>query len=154
MACGLACAPADPGYQNYADRIAAAGDSAILAVQPLAALDSTSAITWNADAAAALERHAKDFAGLFRPDTAAALHRQMLDGLDSLVVAMQVLHEREERCGKERTPDCADAHDFGRILGSVSRGERIYLEARRRMAALTRQLGATMPPPPNVRAAR
>jgi hypothetical protein len=88
-----------------------------------------------------------------RPDTVAIFHRQMLEGLDSLVLAMRVLHDRETGCSQERTIDCVDTRDFGYILGSIRSGARIYLDARRRMRETLRALGATLPDPPPVSAA-
>ncbi len=85
-----------------------------------------------------------------RPDTVAVFHRQMLEGLDSLVLAMRVLRERETSCSAERTIDCVDARDFGYILGSMRNGARIYLDARRRMRETMRSLGASFPDPPAV----
>ena len=73
-------------------------------------------------------------------------------GLDSLVVAMRVLRDRELSCSRERTVDCVDERDFGYILGSMKTGARIYLEARRRMRETMRALGANFPDPPAVSA--
>ena len=85
-----------------------------------------------------------------RPDTVALFHRQMLEGLDSLVLAMRGLRDRETSCSRERTIDCVDARDFGVILGSMRSGARLYLDARRRMRETMRSLGATFPEPPAV----
>jgi hypothetical protein len=157
----------DSAYQVYAHRLAAAGDSAILAVERIVP-DSTVTPALSNDELARLERHATTFAGILRPDTTSALHHQMLEGLDSLVVAMRVLHEREQHCGSgggggggvggagepqpggvaERTAGCADARDYGLIVASVRRGRRIYLDARGRMDLLLRQFGVRLPPAP------
>jgi hypothetical protein len=145
-----ACRRSEGSYQGYADRTAATGDSALLAVASYLTKDSTEEIRWNADASRDLERLATRFGGIMRPDTVALLHRQMLEGLDSLVVAMRVLHEREESCGLERTIDCVDARDFGAILASMRTGARTYLEARRRMRETLSSLGAHFPDPPPV----
>ncbi len=85
-----------------------------------------------------------------QPDTVSLLHRQMLEGLDSLVVAMRVLRDRETSCARERTVDCVDPRDFGYILGSMRNGVRIYLDARRRLRETMRALGASLPDPPSV----
>ena len=74
----------------------------------------------------------------------------MVEGLDSLVLAMRVLEDREVRCTAERTIDCVDARDFGHILGSLRSGARIYLDARRRMRETMRSLGASFPDPPAI----
>jgi len=145
-----ACRQSEGSYQGYADRTAAVGDSALLTVASYLTRDSTDTITWNAEASRQLERLATQFGGIMRPDTVAQPHRQMLEGLDSLVLAMRVLHEREESCTRERTIDCVDARDFGHILESVRAGARTYLDARRRMRATLASLGARMPDPPAV----
>ena len=76
--------------------------------------------------------------------------RLFVEGLDSLVLAMRVLHDREVSCTAERTIDCVDTRDFSYILGSIHSGVRIYLDARRRMRETLRALGATFPDPPPV----
>jgi hypothetical protein len=76
----------------------------------------------------------------------------MLEGLDSLEVAMRVRGERAASCSRERTIDCVDARDFGYIIGSMRNGVRIYLDARRRMRETMRALGASFPDPPAVSA--
>lgn len=145
-----ACRSSEGSYQGYVDRTAAVGDSALVAVASYLTLDSTQTVTWNPDAGRQLERLATQFGGIMRPDTVALFHRRMLEGLDSLVVAMRVLREREEGCTRERTIDCADARDFGYILGSMRAGARIYLDARRRMRETLAPLGASFPDPPPV----
>lgn len=151
LAAALAACRQSPGtYQGYADRVAAVGDSALLAVSAYLAADSTERMAWNGDAAERLERLATAFGGIMRPDTVALVHRQMLEGLDSLVVAMRVLREREAACGRERPIDCVDARDFRHIRGSMRTGTRIYLEARRRMRGTLASLGGSLPDPPAI----
>ena len=146
----IACRESEGSYQGYADRTAAVGDSALTAVSSYLTLDSTKAVTYDSSAAATIERLATKFGGIMRPDTVAIFHRQMLEGLDSLVLAMRVLRDRETSCARERTIDCVDARDFGTILGSMRSGARLYLDARRRMRETMRSLGATFPDPPAV----
>ena len=144
------CRESEGTYQGYADLTASTGDSALAAVSSYFTLDSTASVRYDSAAASTLERLSTRFGGIMRPDTVAQFHRQMLEGLDSLVLAMRVLRERETSCSAERTIDCADARDFGYILGSVRSGARIYLDARRRMRETLRSLGATFPDPPAV----
>jgi hypothetical protein len=146
----LSCRESEGTYQGYADLTAATGDSALSAVSSYLTRDSTSAVRYDNAAALTLERLSTRFGGIMRPDTVAVFHRQMLEGLDSLVVAMRVLHERDVSCTQERTIDCVDARDFGYILGSMRNGARIYLDARRRMRETLRSLGAALPDPPAV----
>ena len=146
----LACRESEGSYQGYADRTSAVGDSALAAVASYLTLDSTKTVTYDSSASATIERLATRFGGIMRPDTVAVFHRQMLEGLDSLVLAMRVLNDRETSCTRERTIDCVDARDFGTILGSMRSGARIYLDARRRMRETLRSLGATFPDPPAV----
>ena len=146
----LGCRESEGTYQGYADLTASTGDSAVSAVSSYLTLDSTANVHYDSAAARTLERLSTRFGGIMRPDTVAQFHRQMLEGLDSLVLAMRVLRERETSCSAERTIDCADARDFGYILGSVRSGARIYLDARRRMRETLRSLGATFPDPPAV----
>jgi hypothetical protein len=146
----LACRESEGSYQGYADRTSAVGDSALAAVASYLTLDSTKTITYDSSASATIERLATRFGGIMRPDTVAIFHRQMLEGLDSLVLAMRVLRDRETSCTRERTIDCVDERDFGTILGSMRAGARIYLDARRRMRETLRALGATFPDPPAV----
>jgi hypothetical protein len=146
----LSCRESEGTYQGYADLTASTGDSALAAVSSYFTLDSTASVRYDSAAASTLERLSTRFGGIMRPDTVAQFHRQMLEGLDSLVLAMRVLRERETSCSAERTIDCADARDFGYILGSVRSGARIYLDARRRMRETLRSLGATFPDPPAV----
>ena len=146
----LSCRDSDGSYQRYADLTASTGDSALSAVSSYLTLDSTASVRYDSAAARTLERLSTRFGGIMRPDTVAQFHRQMLEGLDSLVLAMRVLREREAGCTEERTIDCADARDFGYILGSMRNGTRIYLEARRRMRETLRSLGAAFPDPPAV----
>jgi hypothetical protein len=143
----MACTTEDVGYQQYADRVAQYGDDAVASVARYQSVDSTGAVTWDADTADRLERAATAFAGILRPDTTATLHRQMLDGIDSLVVAMRVLRSHQQKCGGERTIDCNEPRDFGRILHTMRRGRAIYLDARRRMQQLLATLGSTLPDP-------
>ena len=144
------CRQSEGSYQGYATRTAAIGDSALAAVTSYLTLDSTSAVRYDSAAAAKLERLSTRFGGIMRPDTVAVFHRQMLEGLDSLVLAMRVLHDRETSCNQERSIDCVDTRDFGYILNSIHNGVRIYLDARRRMRETLRSLGATFPDPPPV----
>ena len=146
----LGCRQSEGSYQGYADRTAAIGDSALATVTTYVTLDSTSTVRYDSSAARNLERLATRFGGIMRPDTVAVFHRQMLEGLDSLVLAMRVLHDREVSCTAERTIDCVDTRDFSYILGSIHNGVRIYLDARRRMRETLRALGATFPDPPPV----
>lgn len=146
----IGCRESEGTYQGYADRTSATGDSALSAVSSYLTLDSTSAVRYDSAAADRLERLSTSFGGIMRPDTVAIFHRQMLEGLDSLVLAMRVLHDRETSCVQERTIDCVDTRDFGYILGSIRNGARIYLDARRRMRETLRALGATFPDPPPV----
>lgn len=146
----VGCRRSEGSYQGYADRTAALGDSAFVAVSSYLTLDSTATIRFDSSAARQLERLATQFGGIMRPDTVSLLHRQMLEGLDSLVVAMRVLQDRESNCTRERTIDCVDTRDFGYILGSMRAGARIYLDARRRMRETIRALGASFPEPPAV----
>jgi hypothetical protein len=150
LATAVACRQPEGSYQGYADRTAAVGDSALVAVSSYLTLDSTSAVPYDSTAARQVERLSTQFGGIMRPDTVALFHRQMLEGLDSLVLALRVLRGREINCMSERTIDCADARDFGHILGSMRNGARIYLDARRRMRETMRSLGATFPDPPAV----
>jgi hypothetical protein len=145
-----ACRESEGSYQGYADRTAAVGDSALVAVSAYLTLDSTGAVRYDSTAAQRVERLSTQFGGIMRPDTVAVFHRQMLEGLDSLVLAMRVLHGRETNCGQEHTIDCVDARDFGYILGSMRNGARLYLDARRRMRETMRSLGASFPDPPAV----
>ena len=151
LACA-ACRQSEGSYQGYANRTAAVGDSALNAVSSYLTLDSTGSVRYDSAAAVTIERLATQFGGIMRPDTVAVFHRQMLEGLDSLVLAMRVLRDRESSCARERTIDCVDARDFGVILGSMRSGARIYLDARRRMRETMRSLGATFPDPPGVSA--
>jgi hypothetical protein len=146
----IGCRQSEGSYQGYADRTAAVGDSALATVTSYLTLDSTSAVRYDSSAAARLEHLSTRFGGIMRPDTVAVFHRQMLEGLDSLVLAMRVLHDRETSCSQERTIDCVDTRDFGYILSSIHNGVRIYLDARRRMRETMRSLGATFPDPPPV----
>jgi len=146
----LGCRQSEGSYQGYADRTAAIGDSALATVTTYVTLDSTSTVRYDSTAARNLERLSTRFGGIMRPDTVAVFHRQMLEGLDSLVLAMRVLHDREVSCTAERTIDCVDTRDFSYILGSIHNGVRIYLDARRRMREALRALGATFPDPPPV----
>ena len=150
FAIAIGCRQSEGTYQGYADRTAAVGDSALGTVTSYLTLDSTAAVKYDSSAAKNLERLSTEFGGIMQPDTASLLHRQMLEGLDSLVVAMRVLGERETSCSRERTIDCVDARDFGYILGSMRNGVRIYLDARRRMRETMRSLGASFPEPPAV----
>jgi hypothetical protein len=145
-----ACRQSEGSYQGYADRTAAVGDSALSTITAYLTLDSTGTVQYDSAAAERLDSLARRFGGIMRPDTAAGYHRQMLEGLDSLVLAMRVLKDREVRCTAERTIDCVDARDFGHILGSLRSGTRIYLDARRRMRETMRSLGASFPDPPAV----
>lgn len=147
-----ACRQSEGSYQGYADRTAAVGDSALTSVISYLTLDSTATVRYDSAAARELERLATQFGGIMRPDTVSLLHRQMLEGLDSLVLGMRVLGEREASCGRERTIDCVDARDFGHILGSMRTGARTYLDARRRMRETLATLGARLPDPPTVSA--
>jgi len=144
------CRKSEASYQGYADITAAIGDSALSGVSSYLTPDSTAAVKYDGDAALELERLATRFGGIMRPDTVAIFHRQMLEGLDSLVLAMRVLKDRETSCNRERTIDCVDERDFGYILGSIRNGARIYLDARRRMRETLRSLGAAFPDPPPV----
>ena len=146
----IGCRQSEGTYQGYADRTAAVGDSALGTVTSYLTLDSTAAVKYDSTAAKSLERLATQFGGIMQPDTVSLLHRQMLEGLDSLVVAMRTLGAREASCNRERTIDCVDARDFGYILGSMRNGVRIYLDARRRMRETMRALGASFPDPPAV----
>ena len=146
----LSCRESEGTYQSYADRTASTGDSALSAVSSYFTLDSTADVRYDSVAAHALERLSTRFGGIMRPDTVAQFHRQMLEGLDSLVLAMRLLREREASCSEARTIDCVDARDFGYILGSMRDGARIYLDARRRMRETLRSLGAAFPDPPAV----
>jgi hypothetical protein len=145
-----ACRESEGSYQGYADRTAAVGDSALVAVLSYLTLDSTGTVRYDSAAAQRVERLSTQFGGIMRPDTVAVFHRQMLEGLDSLVLAMRVLRGRETNCGLEHTIDCVDARDFGHILGSMRNGARLYLDARRRMRETMRSLGANFPEPPAV----
>ena len=144
------CRRSEGTYQGYADRTASVGDSALAAVTSYLTLDSTSVVRYDSAAAMRLERLATRFGGIMRPDTVSVYHRQMLEGLDSLVVATRVLHDHEESCSRERTIDCVDPRDFGAILGSMRTGARLYLDARRRMRETLRSLGASFPDPPPI----
>src|SRR4029450_7065169 len=144
------CRQSEDTYQGYADLTASTGDSALSAVSSYLTLDSTSAVPYDSAAGGTLERLSTRFGGIMRPDTVAVFHRQMREGLDSLVLAMRVRHEREVSCTEERTIDCVDARDFGYILGSMRNGARIYLDARRRMRETLRSIGAAFPDPPAV----
>lgn len=146
----IGCRQSEGTYQGYADRTASVGDSALSAVTSYLTLDSTAAVRYDSSAAQRLERLATLFGGIMRPDTVSIYHKQMLDGLDSLVVATRVLRDREESCGRERTVDCVDTRDFAIILGSMRAGARIYLDARRRMRETLRVLGASFPDPPPI----
>ena len=152
MLAALACRESEGSYQGYADRTSSVGDSALGAVTAYLTLDSTAAVRYDSASAATLERLATQFGGIMRPDTVSVFHQQMLEGLDSLVLATRVLRDRETSCTQERTVDCVDARDFGYILGSIHAGARIYLDARRRMRETMRALGATFPDPPAISA--
>jgi hypothetical protein len=149
---GASCRRSEGSYQGYADRTAAIGDSALTVVSSYLTLDSTKSVRYDSAAALNLERLSTRFGGIMRPDTVAVFHRQMLEGLDSLVLAMRVLHDRETSCTRERTIDCVDTRDFSAILGSMRTGTRIYLDSRRRMRETLRSLGTTFPDPPAVSA--
>ena len=146
----LSCRESAGAYQRYADRTASTGDSALSSVASYLTLDSTANVRYDSAAARTLERLSTRFGGIMRPDTVAQFHRQMLEGLDSLVLGMRVLREREASCTEERTIDCVDARDFGYILGSMRNGARIYLDARRRMRETLRSIGAAFPDAPAV----
>lgn len=152
LATTVACRKSEGSYQGYADRTASVGDSALVAVASYLTLDSAGAVPYDSAAGRQVERLSTQFGGIMRPDTVAMFHRQMLEGLDSLVLALRVLRDRETSCTQERTVDCADARDFGYILGSIRNGARIYLDARRRMRETMRSLGASFPDPPTVSA--
>ena len=143
----------ESGYQRYADRVAVAGDSAVLAVATYRGFDSTATLAWDGQAAATLERLATAFAAIPQPDTAVASHRLMLDGLDTLVVAMRTLERRNTQCRETPTVACADARDFGRLLGSIRRGDSLYRDGRLRLEAILGAAGATLPelPAPTAR---
>ena len=147
------CRGSEGSYQGYADRTAAVGDSALATALSYVTLDATAPVRYSAETARELERLATQFGGIMRPDTVALLHRQMLEGLDSLVVAMRVLGEREANCTREQTIDCVDERDFPLILGSMRAGARTYLDARRRMREALATLGTRFPDPPAVSAA-
>jgi hypothetical protein len=147
-----ACRRSEGSYQGYADRTSAVGDSALATVISYLSLDSTGTVRYDSADARQLERLATEFGGIMRPDTVSLLHRQMLEGLDSLVLAMRVLGERESSCARERTIDCVDPRDFGHILGSMRAGARTYLDARRRMRETLATLGAGVADPPPVSA--
>ena len=146
----VGCRQSEGSYQGYADRTATVGDSALTSVLSYLTLDSTAAVSYDSAAGQQLERLSTQFGGIMRPDTVSLLHRQMLEGLDSLVVAMRVLRDRETNCTRERTIDCVDARDFGHILGSMRTGARTYLDARRRMRETLATLGTSFPDPPAV----
>ena len=146
----VGCRQSEGSYQGYADRTASIGDSALAAVTSYLTLDSTAAVRYDSAPATRLERLATRFGGIMRPDTVAVYHKQMLEGLDSLVVATRVLRDPEESCSREQTIDCVDARDFGVILGSMRTGARLYLDARRRMRETLRSLGASFPDPPPI----
>jgi hypothetical protein len=152
LCAAIACRESEGSYQGYADRTAAVGDSALVAASSYLTLDSAGAVRYDSAAARLVERLSTQFGGIMRPDTVAVFHRQMLEGLDSLVLAFRVLRQRETSCALERTIDCADARDFGHILGSMRNGARLYLDARRRMRETMRSLGARFPDPPAVSA--
>ena len=95
---GASCQKSEGSYQGYADRTAAVGDSAVAVVSSYLTLDSTKNVRYDSASAATLERLSTRFGGIMRPDTVSVFHRQMLEGLDSLVVAMRVLHDRETSC--------------------------------------------------------
>jgi hypothetical protein len=148
----VGCRESEGSYQGYADHTAAVGDSALGTITAYLTLDSTGTVRYDSAAAATLERLATQFGGIMRPDTVAIYHRQMLEGLDSLVLAMRTLKDREEKCSLERTIDCVDARDYGHILGSLRTGARMYLDSRRRMHETMRSLGASFPDPPAISA--
>jgi hypothetical protein len=148
----VGCRESEGSYQRYADLTAAVGDSALGTVTAYLTLDSTGTVRYDSAAAANLERLATQFGGIMRPDTVAIYHRQMVEGLDSLVLAMRTLKDREEKCTRERTIDCVDARDYGHILGSLRTGARMYLDSRRRMRETMRSLGASFPDPPAITA--
>lgn len=148
----IGCRESEGSYQGYADRTAAIGDSALSTITAYLTLDSTQTVRYDSVAAGRLDTLARRFGGIMRPDTVALYHRQMLEGLDSLVLGMRVLKDRETSCSRERTIDCVDERDFGHILGSFRAGARIYLDARRRMRETMRSLGASFPDPPAISA--
>jgi len=152
LCAAIACRESEGSYQSYADRTAAVGDSALVAVASYLTIDSTGPVRYDSTAARQVERLSTQFGGIMRPDTVAVFHRQMLEGLDSLALALRVLRARETSCSAERTIDCVDARDFGYILGSIRNGARIYLDARRGMRETMRSLGASFPDPPAVSA--
>ena len=135
----------ESGFQRYADRVAAAGDSAVLTVATYRGFDSTATLAWDGQAASNLERLASAFAAIPQPDTAVASHRLMLDGLDTLVVAMRTLERRNTQCRETPSVACADTRDFGRLLASIRRGDSLYRDGRRRLEVMLDATGATLP---------
>lgn len=149
LAFATACTVAgESGFQRYADRVAESGDSAVLAVAHYRQFDSTASLAWNGEVAARLERQATTFAGILKPDTAATAHRLMLDGLDTLVVALRTLDRRNTQCRETPSVACADERDYGRILASLRRGDSLYRAGRRQLEEILDAAGASLPPLP------
>ena len=128
-----ACERADPRFTGYARRLQLTGDSAFAATAPYRGVRDASALSYQDSISRQLERQATAFALLVPPDTIVPVHRQMTEGLDTLVVALRTLRERETSCVDATRLDCRGDLDLRAILASLRRGESIYLGARRRM---------------------
>jgi hypothetical protein len=144
----VACAGHQDGMERYAERVATTGDSAIEVLAAFASSDTAAAIVWDSAAAGRLERLATSFAGVLRPDTAVALHRQMLEGLDTLVVVMRTVRAHELQCGEAPDISCRGAVDHARFRASLRRGQSLYLAARAHLDSVLAVFDAQLPAPP------
>jgi hypothetical protein len=144
----VACSTGDSGMERYAARVASTGDSAIAVLSTFASSDSAAAIVWDSAAAARLERLATSFAGVLRPDTAVALHRQMLEGLDTLVVVLRTVHAHDLLCADGADISCRGRSDHARFRASLSRGQTLYMSARAHLDTVLAVFDAHLPEPP------
>lgn len=122
--------PYDSYFGDYAHRVVITGDSALMAVAHYRIVEQPSSVHWNPEAASLLERSTSAFAAISPPDSLAPIHRQMRAGLDSLVVAMRLLHDRDAACVMTRRADCIGTTDVEAILASLREGDRRYRVAR------------------------
>ena len=67
LCAAIACREAEGSYQGYADRTAAVGDSALVAVSSYLTVDSTGPVRYDSAAAQQVERLSTQFGGIMRP---------------------------------------------------------------------------------------
>lgn len=140
----VACGGPDPRFTGYARQVALTGDSAFAAVAPYRDVKAPAELAYRDSLSRLLERQSMAFAVLVPHDSVLALHRQMTEGLDTLVIALRTLRERETSCSDATRIDCADDRDLRAILASFRAGDSIYLGARRRMRAALADRGVSL----------